>query len=301
MRPEGNFIAERLAAQHCAELLRAPRQPANPLTELSSFGERLAEVLGGQLGQLCPGAKTQVEHGQPLELIPNAPLDRRGGPVLNSTVSAGPKDANMIVSLPYSAALSLVDLALGGTGKDCTMPTGKLPMSAQLMFTRFEKALAAALAEVMELPGADAVKFRNQNNAPNAYAPFAGCKRTILPLQLQIGDAEPCELVFTFPGASLVAMFNERDKSATAPSAAQGSPAAEPFAGIPLPLKAVLVDMKIPVATLARLQPGVTIPITVARSVPLIAGEQVVAHGTVGAIDDCTALQLTKITAIKEN
>lgn len=301
MRSEGNFIAERLAAQHCAELLRAPRQPANPLTELAQFGERLAEVLGGQLGQLCPGAKTQVEHGQPLELVPNAPLDRRGGPVLNSTVSAGPKDANMIVSLPYSAALSLVDLALGGTGKDCALPSGKLPMSAQLMFSRFEKALAAALAEVMELPGADSVKFRNQNNAPNAYAPFAGCKRTILPLQLQIGDAEPCELVFTFPGASLVAMFNEREKAAAVPSAPAGSPTAEPFAGIPLPLKAVLVDMKIPVATLARLQPGMMIPVTVARSVPLIAGEHVVAHGTVGALDDGTALQLTKITAIKEN
>jgi flagellar motor switch protein FliM len=299
MRPEGTFIAERLAAQHCAELLRAPRQAVNPLTELSSFGERLAEVLGGHLGQLCPGAKTQVEHGQPLEYLPNAPLDRRGGPVMNSTVSVGPKDATMIVSLPYGAALSLVDLALGGTGKDCAMPSGKLPMSAQMMFARFETALGSALADVFELASADAVKFKNQNNAPNAYAPYAGCKRVILPLALTIGDAEPCELVFTFPGTSVLAMFAERDKPVAAPRA-KSDPLAEPFAAIPLQLRAVLVDMKIPVATLAKLAPGMVIPVTVARSVPLIAGEQIVAHGTVGAMDDCTAIQLTQITDIKE-
>ena len=180
------------------------------------------------------------------------------------------------------------------------MPSGKLPMSAQLMFTRFEKALAAALAEVFELPNADSVKFKNQNNAPNAYAPFAGCKRTILPLQLEIGDAEPCELVLTFPGTSLIALFADRDKPAAAPRAALGTPTSEPFAGIPLSLKAVLVDMKIPVAVLARLQPGMVIPVTVSRNVPLFAGEQVIARGSVGAMDDCTALQLTQITAIKE-
>jgi len=300
MRPEGSFVADRLAAQHCAELLRAPRQAANPLTELAHFGEQLAAALGEQLGQLCPGAKIGVEAGEPLELQANTAHDRRGGPVLNSTVAIGPKDVMMIASLPQSAVLSLVDLTLGGTGKDCALPGGKLPMSAQLMFTRFEKPLAAALAEALEMPSADAVSFRNQNTAPNASAPFAGCKRTILPIRLVIADAEPCELVFTFPGASLTALFADRTKAETAPRNAQAVPNAEPFAGIPLPLKAILVDMAIPVATLAKLQPGMVIPVTVARSVPLVAGEQIVAHGTVGAMDDFTALQLTRITSIKE-
>lgn len=303
MRPEGNFIAERLAAQHCAELLRAPRQAANPLAELGEFGKQLSEVLARQLAQLCPGAKIAVESGEPVDLQPNTAQDRRGGPVMNSTVAIGPKDATMIASVPHLAVLGLVDLALGGTGKDCALPAGKLPMSAQLMFGRFEKALSEAIAEVLDLQGAAPVKFKNQNSAPNAFAPFAGCKRTILPLQLSIADAEPSELVFTFPGVSLVQLFADREKAApaAAPRSGQAVPNAEPFGGIPLPLKAILVDMKIPVATLARLQPGMVIPVTVARNVPLVAGEQIVAHGAVGAMDDCTALQLTKITAIKEN
>jgi len=56
-----------------------------------------------------------------------------------------------------------------------------------------------------------------------------------------------------------------------------------------------------------KLAPGIgpsmapyVLPISVARSVPLMAGDQVVAHGSVGALDDHAALQLTRITSIKE-
>lgn len=299
MRPEGTFVAERLAAQHCAELLSAPRQAANPLAELAQFGERLAAALGHQLGTLCPGVKMHAEAGEPLELQANTAHDRRAEPVLNSTVSVGAKDATLFASLPQSTVLCLVDLALGGTGKDCA-PLGKLPMSAQLMFTRFEKVFAAALAEALEMPGADAISFRNQSAAPNANAPFAGCKRTILPIRIALADAEPCELVLTFPGASVASLFAERAAPSEAAPRAKAQPTSEPFAGIPLSLKAILVDMPMSVSILARLQPGMVIPVTVARSVPLVAGDQIVAHGTVGAMDDFTALQLTRITEIKE-
>ena len=48
------------------------------------------------------------------------------------------------------------------------------------------------------------------------------------------------------------------------------------------------------------LKPGMILPVAVARTVPLIAGEQVVAQGTIGAMDDRAALQLTQITSRKE-
>ena len=67
-----------------------------------------------------------------------------------------------------------------------------------------------------------------------------------------------------------------------------------PFADIPLTLRAVLVDMAVPFARLAGLAPGDVIPVSVARTVPIAAGGQTIAHGTVGALDDRVAVQLTK-------
>ena len=137
-----------------------------------------------------------------------------------------------------------------------------------------------------------------------AATPFAGCKRTVMSFEVSIAGTEAWEVTFVFPGSALAALFANRSDpvEADAPgSVAAGDPLAQPFSAIPLPLRAVLVDMSVPVSTLSRLSPGMVIPVLVARTVPLIAGDQVVAHGAVGEMEDRAALQLTKITANKEN
>lgn len=301
MKPHGIFIAERAVAQHCPELLRASRKPGDPLAELAVFAARFAELLGERLAQMFPGAKLAVAAGEAAEM-PASVNEPRGEPVFSSVMAVGPKDAPLYASLAQGAVLAMVDIALGGRGKDCELPAGKLPTSVQLMFGRFEKVLADALSAALELPGADAVRLRNPGGSTEAAAPFAGYKRTVLPIRLTLAEARPSELLLTFPGASLALLFGGRGKPASAaPRGGVVAPNAEPFAAIPLPLKAILVDMPVPVATLSRLAPGMIIPVAVARSVPLIAGDQVIAHGTVGSMDDCTALQITRMTSHKEN
>lgn len=303
MRPEGAFVAERRAAQHCAELTRGPRQEANPLAELGQFGARFAEILSEKLANTFQGATIDVSAGEPAELPANV-NERRGEPVFNTAFAAGPAETAFYTSLPQGAALSMVDVALGGNGKDCEVAGGRLPVSAQLMFERFEKLLTEALADTFEFPGPDAVKVRRSAAAPETALPFAGCKRTVLTVRLAIAQSPQHEFVLTFPGASLVTLFTGCAEAAVAPIAARGggvvAPNAEPFAGIPLPLKAILVDMPIPVSALANLAPGTVIPVSVARSVPLMVGDQVIGHGIVGSMDDRIALQLTRISFRKE-
>ncbi|OYW44815.1 MAG: hypothetical protein B7Z08_02115 [Sphingomonadales bacterium 32-68-7] len=299
MKPYGVFVAERAVAQHCAELLRGSGNAGDPLVELTAFGARFAELLGERLAQMLPGAKVAVGCGEPAEM-PASVNEPRGEPVFSSVIAVGPKDATLYASLAQSAVLAMVDIAMGGRGKGCELPAGKLPMSVQLMFGRFEKLLAGALSAAFELPGADGVRLRNPGGPPEAVAPFANYKRTVLPVRLVLADARPCELVLTFPGATLALLFPGRGKPNSAPRAGVIAPNAEPFAGIPLPLKAILVDMAVPVSTLSRLQPGTVIPVAVARNVPLIAGDQVIAHGTVGSMEDRTALQLTRMISHKE-
>lgn len=301
MRPEGSFVAERLAAQHCAELTRGPRQTANPLGELAQFGERLAGILAERLAASFQGATVNVGVGEASELQANV-NERRGEPVFNSVFAAGAGEATVYASLPQGAALAMVDVALGGNGKNCEYSGAKLPVSAQLMFERFETLLTGALAEAFDFPAADAVKLRKSGSTPEAALPFSGCKRTVLTVRMSIARSEQHELVMTFPGASLATLFVPRGPSgAVAHKGRVVAPNAEPFAGIPLPLTAILVDMAMPVSALANLQPGALIPVSVARSVPLIIGDQTIAHGTVGSMDDRIALQLTKISLKKEN
>ena len=60
MKPEGSFIAVRVIAQHCPELLRGTRRASNPLSELAQLGEALQDMLVRELGSLCAGAKVEV-------------------------------------------------------------------------------------------------------------------------------------------------------------------------------------------------------------------------------------------------
>ena len=304
MKPEGSFIAERLAALHCPELLQGTRKAANPLKDLARFGESLPELLERELRALCAGANAEVRVGEPAELEPNAGNDKRDDLVLYSVIAVGPKEVMMVASLPCRAVLGLVDLALGGGGKDYEVPAGKLPLSAQLMFGRFEKMLASVLAEALGIAGPEGVKVKTSGTAAEAYAPFSVCKRTVLPFEVTVGGGEPWELSFAFRGSTASALFAGRESGAKAHSAGTRrlslTPLTEPLGAVSLPLRAVLVDMAVPISMLSKLKPGMVLPVSVARSVPLVAGEQVIAHGTVGAMDDYAALQLTNIASIKE-
>ena len=129
MKQDASFIAERIAAQHCADLLRGTRKAVDPLKELSLLGTQLAASLQKLIGDLCAGAKVRVQPGEPADLQANVANERRGEAMLNSMIALGPKEVMMIASIPQRAVLSIVDLALGGTGTDCEVPAGKLPLS----------------------------------------------------------------------------------------------------------------------------------------------------------------------------
>lgn len=304
MKPEGPFIAEKVAAQHCDDLLRSTQQTFDPLAELARLGEKLPEQLERQLSGLCAGAKVRVDTGEATEIPAGLNGDKRGEPMLHSMIAVGPREVMMVASLPQRAMVGLVDLALGGSGRDTELPSGKLPMSARMMFGRLEKAVAEALAAAMGFSDRTMVKPKNAGAGADNETPFAGFKRIVLPVTVTVGEADGWELGFVFPGSAVAKLFadsgSKRAKPGPVEQATRPDPLAEPFGGIPLPIKAVLVDMPMLLSKLSRLKPGTVIPVSVARNVPLYAGEEIVALGSVGEVDDCAALQLTRIVTAKE-
>lgn len=303
MKPEGVLIAERLAAQHCRELLRGGIRATDPIKDLDRLGDRIAELMGPALTRLCAGQKLAIRTLSATQLDGSAALLEKLGPsaVIN-LVTAGDGKAPLILALPANTVIGFLDLAYGGNGEVSDPVPEKLSGSAMLIAGRIQKLLGEALSAALDPDTKAGLETLCHGCNTELLAPFAECRVSVLSVEMKMCGLS-WEAHIGFPAASLAELFGRNRKNGNSPtkSANPASPKAAPFAAIPLPLRAVLVDMAVPVSLLTQLKPGQILPISVSRSVPLMVGEHVVAHGTVGAIEDRAALQLTQITGKKEN
>lgn len=308
MKPERALIAERPLAEHCPELLRTGPAPAEFLPLLGRMGERLARRLAGVLAPMM-GGEAPIVRCQParegtLETLAAAAMSPLAANSLLTLGHAGTPNARhpALLTIDAEPVLRIVDRAFGGKG-DAPMPLpDRFPMAADMMIAKLEtvigQQIAAAVDAVapaaMQRTGGLGFSAVRRDASLFLLEPFAeGTPLAILPLEVEDDGLLPWALTFALPLASLPAMFGEIDEAEAGPANhATGNPLDAPFADIPLDVRAVLVDMVLPFATIAALAPGQVIPVAVARAVPLMTGETVLGHGTVGAVDDRVAVQL---------
>lgn len=290
MKSDHAFVAARAAAVHCAELMARARPAAkvaagDPLAGFSALGEKLARALpdafGGLFGAPCEVSVGKMRPAYAVNLPAALPA------LAASTLFAIGGHPALLVSVEAAAVLSLVDRAFGGTGAVSAPLPAQFPMSATRMIARIEQVLARALDTALGEDGAASALRRDSSCA--RLEPFAA--RTALRL-LTLKIAEPGRdawaITLAIEEAAIPALF-----AAAEVAVESAVPTAAPFADLPLPLTAVLVDMRLPMRRLTNLKPGDVIPVAVARAVPLKLGAKIVATGTVGAADDRVALRLT--------
>ena len=287
MKPQAGFIAERAAAQHCAELLRtAPK--LDPLLAMAQFGERLAEMLPSALSPWHGSIPPAVTCGAVHECVAS---ELAGALAANTLLSVGGQ--SLLVSIGAPAVFSLIDRAFGGRGAiPDPLPT-TFPASCDVLVRRIEQVLRDRIAVVFE--GRD-IATLGRDESLARLAPFAPGQRVLAIDFAVTGDRALENWCFTIAAtpAALAALLSEgASRAPAAPTAAD--PAAEPFADVPLELRAVLVDCEMPVATLAALEVGSVLPVAVARKVPLRIGDRTIAHGSVGECDDRAALQISSL------
>ncbi len=295
MKPQRAFVAERAAAQHCAELLRRGPEPAELLPQLARLGERFARRLAEGLARLSGGEPPLITP-QAVREERFADLAKAIGPLAaNSLLSAGAAGAPLLASLDAGAVLRLVDKAFGGKGEaPATMPD-KFPTSAQLMIQRLETLVVERLCVALGADGA--VRALRRDGDLTELAPFpADARLAVLQLEVMEGMRAPWLVTLALPLTTLAELFGHGDRPTALPAAPRAAdPAAAPFGDVPLPLTAVLVDMQVPLATISALEPGMVLPVAVARAVPLSIAGSVIARGTVGAQDDRVAIKITHI------
>ena len=295
MKPQRAFVAERAAAQHCAQLLRRGPEPADLLPQLARLGDRFARQLAEGLARLG-GGEAPLITPQAVREESFADLARAIGPLAaNSLLVAGPAAAPLLASLDAGAVLRLVDKAFGGRGEAPSTLPSRFPLSARLMIQRLETLVIECLCAALGADGA--VRALRRDGELAELAPFrADARLAVLTLEVMEGMRAPWLVTLALPLATLAELFGHGDRPPAAPIAPRAAdPAAAPFADVPLPLTAVLVDMQVPLATISTLAPGMVLPVAVARAVPVSIAGSVIARGTVGAQDDRVAIKISHI------
>jgi flagellar motor switch protein FliM len=291
------FVAERAAAQHCPELLRKGPEPVDLGASLTRLGERFARALAPTLAPLLGGEVPKIAVQPRRELSETELCEEIGALAANSLYTAGVPGVTLLGAIDGAGLLRLVDRAFGGTGEAPKVLPAALPLSAELMIARLEALVAAALAQA--LGHCDAAEIRALRRAAqlSELAPFpAGARIAVLRCEVAEENRAPWQLTLALPQTMLPKLLGSGDGTPAGSSTPRAAdPAAAPFAEVPLPLTATLVDMPVSLAAVSALEPGSVLPVAVARAVPLSIGGAIVARGTVGVQDDRIALKLTQV------
>lgn len=296
MKPERAFTAARAAAQHCPELLRRGPEPAELIPQLARLGERLAKALPPALAALCGGEAPSVTALAPSETSESELAEQVGPLAANALLSSGVPGVTLLTSIEGKAMLRLVDRAFGGTGEPPARLPDSFPLSAELMIQRIEALVARCLGTALGYPDETELQVLRRDSRFAELAPFpAGIRLVALPIEVMEGMRAPWTLTLALPLPMLPKLLGQGDGSGSGRVSRPADPARAPFAELPLPLSARLVDMAVSLHAVSALEVGAVLPVAVARAVPLRIGEQIVAHGTIGAQDDRIAVKLTQI------
>jgi flagellar motor switch protein FliM len=296
VKPEKTLKAERIAAQHCAELVRAAPGPDELSALLGAVGERLARALVPALATFVGGkgltCKAKPARRSDLDDLTMFSPDLMAHLLLGLGTGHGDERLPMLAMLDAAAVLRIVDRTFGGRGEAPSPLPDEFPLSANLLISKLEAVLLHHLAEALP-PGLHDLVGVAHSGSLTALDPFPRGEPV---MALEIDVAEPGGdswlITFAVPFPTLAALFGCAPRKASAARRAVANPMAAPFAELPLTLRAVLVDMNMPMAALAAIEVGQVLPVSVARAVPLRLGTVTVATGSVGAADDRVALQI---------
>ena len=290
------FTDARPLAVHCPALLRGTAGPADLLPVLDRAAERLARALRPRLAPLLGGKAPHARHSPPTRTTFTDFAASVAGLAGNSVMEAGPHGGTLLISVEAAALLRIVDRAFGGPGVAPDPLPREFPVSAELMVSQLELVIADAMAEAMG-EGASGLRSLQRDGSLaqlDAYPDNASLVR--LDLTIEELARESWTISIAIPPATLAVLLD--GKSPCGPQSASHplDVTSEPFRDLPLPIQAVMAEINLSVSSVSALQVGQILPVSVARIVPLKVGGSTIAHGTVGAVDDRVAIQITRLS-----
>ena len=294
MKPERPLIADRPLAQHSTALVRPAPGAAELLPALARAGDRMARSLRGALAPLLGGGTAMVVCAKPVEQA--ASECTMPDLVVYSLFAAGPSGLPVLSVVEGETVLVLLDRAFGGAGEVPSVLPRELPVSAELMAARIEAIAAQQLAAVLAPDVGELRLLRRATNLAELGGVAADARVAMLEFTVREGARPPWVFRLALPMAALADLVGAAAPRPAPPRRAAASPLDAPFAEMPLTVRAVLVDVPLPLSALGALEVGQVLAVPVARNVPLRIADAVIGHGTIGAVDDRVAIQLTQLS-----
>jgi flagellar motor switch protein FliM len=303
MRMGHDFAPARAAAVHCAELTTRGPRPEESAALMASWRRDLARLLADDLSGLLSGDRLDVSITEP-EKLSGADALRRIGPLAaNSLIRCGASAETALLSFDFATAIALTDRSFGGDGRTTGNVPEALPRSAALLVEETATMIAGAIttASYGDMPPPAGGSTRGEvivrSESAARLKPFALDGEALF-FVIEIANRQGCTwraaLAVSAERMARLLPGGGRRARPRGPRAA-ASPLAAPFADVPLPLHVVLAEFDLSLTRLQSLAPGDTIPLAMGRQVPLLAGETLVAHGSVGTAEDRMAIRLTRI------
>lgn len=286
------------AARHAAALTGAGQSASADLEPLDQL-----------TGRLRKGLKMGLEpilHTLPEVTCQPAALMRydqymAGVPSLasNSLFRLKRSDARLLVSVGGDAVMRMVDRYFGGTGDGAMDLPPEFPMSAELMIERLETIILARLAEAMGASSGGDIE-REKHEATIAHLAYLEPSDQIVLSRMIIEETgrDRWHIDFVLAGAALRQLTPKLANRVTSRRPGRsdwGDVVQSPLGEVPLPLRAVVAETSIAMATIADLEPGQVLPISLARHVALRIGDQAIGRGSMGKHEDRMAVRIKQI------
>jgi flagellar motor switch/type III secretory pathway protein FliN len=297
------FAAARPAAVRCPELTHRGPRPEESAALMAVWRRDLARLLAEDLSALLSGDRLDVTVSEP-ERLPGADALRRIGPIAaNALLRCGASAETALLSFDFGTAIALTDRSFGGDGRSSGSVPEALPRSAALLVEEAATMIAGAITRASfgdmpppaGAPRGGEVIVRSESAA--RLKPFA-LEAPALLFTIDIANRQGCtwraSLAVAAERMARLLPGGGRPRRARGPRVPATGMAA-PFAAMPLSLHVVLAEFDLSLARLQTLAPGDTIPLAMGRQVPLMVGETVLGHGTVGTAEDRMAIRLTRL------
>jgi flagellar motor switch protein FliM len=211
-----------------------------------------------------------------------------------------PLKGNLILRLDASMISTLVDCFYGGIGNRPLPARGEFTPTEDRLIARIADAIVARLVEtwteVLPLDAGLVVREAGIGFAAGAQ-PSDQMVLQRFDFSITRDQHWPIDLLFPLPALRAV-------EGLTGAKIATDDDHVDPIwqqriarrmRDIRLPARTVLARPNLSLAELMALKAGDVIPVTIGRSLPLIVGNRIVAHGTIGEQDGRAAFQIEKL------
>lgn len=295
MKTDHSFVAERALANHCPELVSGKaRDASSDEQDRDEFMRGLCQLLAKRLQGLL-GGKTITATAEAKGAETAFSLSQSIGPrAANYVLECGSGEATFAISFDLGTAIALTDRLFGGDGERPEGEIEVLPPSAALVLRQIVDSCAPAFAEAGDIAGDSEIIAHHLNFA--RLEPFP---RKDYCLSWEITFAQENMADWQLLIAVRQSEFDELVRgSGRGANGAEDVPIDQlgaSFEDIPVPMRAVLTEFKLPLARLASLAPSDVIPISPLREVPLRCGAKTLARGRIGTLDERVALRISRL------